>query len=59
MKPSEVLRNVQQFIAQGNYDDAIVNLKQLEKSTCRDYWLGRGRYSKRGMKETDGRCKDE
>ncbi|MHA1947536.1 MAG: hypothetical protein ACXAC6_08245 [Candidatus Hodarchaeales archaeon] len=32
MKPSEVLANIEQFIAQGNYNKAIASLTQLEKS---------------------------
>ncbi|MHA1542648.1 MAG: tetratricopeptide repeat protein [Candidatus Hodarchaeales archaeon] len=32
MKPSEVLSVVEQFVAQGNYDKALANLKQLEKT---------------------------
>ena len=33
MKPSEVLSNIQKFIAHGNYNEAIANLKLLEKNT--------------------------
>ena len=31
--------------------------EKLKKSICRDFWLGRGRFSQRGMKATEKAAK--
>jgi len=34
-------------------------MRRLAQSICRDYWLGRGRYSRRATKRKTGEVRDD